>query len=154
MALTPGASPVGLAQIDPTALERRPRPHTPEGEDSVADLATRLAQEGWDLAAVEVRRVAAELRERKQYATRAAIALMLGGGFAAAAIAVLATAAVLYLGQRWGNYAAGALATGVLLMVLAMVAGFTVMASARRFGRRKPAGESAARHERSPVHGP
>jgi uncharacterized membrane protein YqjE len=103
---------------------------------------------------VELRRVAAELRERKQYATRAAIALMLGGSFASVAIAVLSTAAVLYLGQMWGNYAAGALATGVLLMVLAMVAGFTVMASARRFGRRKPAGDSAARQERSPVHAP
>lgn len=155
MALTPRASQVGLAEMDPAALARQQRAHSPEAEDSVADLATRLAQEGWELAAVEVRRVAAELRERKQYAGRAAMALILGGTFGTVATFVLATAAVLYLGQRWGNYAAGALATGVLLVLMAVAAGVTVMASARKFSRRKPVGDTAlARQERSPVHGP
>jgi uncharacterized membrane protein YqjE len=155
MALTPRTSRVGLATIDPAALAQRERPRSPEAEDSVADLATRLAQEGWGLAGVEVRRISAELRERKHYAGRAAIALILGGTFGAVATLVLAAAAVLYLGETWGNYAAGALATGVVLLLLAIVAGATVMASARRFSHRKPAGDrAAARQERSPVHGP
>lgn len=155
MALTHRASRPELAPVEPGILaERERRPHPPE-EGSVTDLATRLAQEGWDLVAAELRRISAEVRQRRQHAGRVVLALLLTSTFMVLAALALSVALFLHLGRTWGNYAAGALVTGVVLLVSAAVAGGLLKASARRLGGGKPASETTAeRQERSLEHGP
>ncbi|HTE54326.1 MAG TPA: phage holin family protein [Kofleriaceae bacterium] len=102
------------------------------GEESLAGLATRLAQQGLELASVELRRLGGEVRERRRHAVRAAVALYLVRLFAAVGIAALASGSVLYLGRLWGSYGAASLATGGVLIAAAIVAGMVLSSAAHR----------------------
>lgn len=106
-----------------------------KGEDSMAVLATRLAEEGMALAAVELRRLGVEVGQRRRHAVRAVVAGIVAAGFAAAATAMLAVAVLLYLGRLWQDYAAGALAAGALLLVMASIGGRIVVSAMRRLVR-------------------
>jgi uncharacterized membrane protein YqjE len=126
MATTHSARQLDLAEIE--------RSRRVEEEGSVAELATRLAQEGVGLVAVELRRLAAEVRVRKRYAARIAGALLLGVAFASMATISLAGGVILYLGRLWGDYGAAALAVGGLLLVVALVAALVVRSAVRQIG--------------------
>jgi uncharacterized membrane protein YqjE len=121
MALTHTSARLDLARIEP----REP------GDDSVANLATRLAHESVALAGVEIRRFGAEVHERRRYVTRAAVAGAVAVALALVGIVALAGAAVLYLGRTWQSYAAGALATGVLLVLFALAMSWVVATALR-----------------------
>jgi len=144
MALTTRTEPrLELAKIEPGLPG--------QGEGSMAELATRLAQESVSLAVVEVRRFVVELRERQRSAVRAAVALFLGAGLGLLSIATLTVGVILYLGSVW-NYAAGALVTGGALLLMTLVALAIARAAGRSVaGPREPAGDD--RDERSPSHG-
>ncbi|SRR6266545_3283211 len=134
-------------QLDLTEVERG---RHDEEEGSVAELATRLAQEGVGLVAVELRRLSAEVRRRRRYAGRTAAALLLGAACTSVGTMTLAGAAVLYLGRVWRDYAAAAAATGVLLLLAAVSAGWVLRSFARRIARADTAGEP---EQRSTGHG-
>jgi uncharacterized membrane protein YqjE len=144
MALMRTASPP-----EPVAIAPPPG----DGEPSMTDLATRLAQESIELAAVELRRFAAEVRQRQADATRAATALFLSGMFATVGIATLAGGAVLYFGRAWRDHAAAALATGGLLVLLALASAWFLMFAARRLGTADHGGQGRKAEERSPGNG-
>lgn len=116
---------------------------------SVADLTTRLAQEGIELAALQLRRLGVEVRERRRHAVRASVAVFLGAATAGIGIMTLAGGAVLYFGRMWGDHATAALATGGLLLLFAAAAG-AVFASAMRGIAGTPADEA---QEGSPRNG-
>lgn len=145
MDLTRTASRLEPVQVE-SGLTARP-------DGSFAELTHQLAQQGMELAQVELRRLGAEVRERQRHAVRAAVALYLGGVVGALALAVLAGAAVLYLGRAWSDYAAAAAVTGGALLVLAAVAGGVLIGAARRIGGpredREPAGEADERSRRN-----
>jgi uncharacterized membrane protein YqjE len=123
MAITRTPARLDLARIEP----REARPD----EDSLAHLATRLAQESVALASVEIRRLGAEVHDRRRYVARAAVAGTVAVALALVGVTTLAGAAVLYLGRMWQSYAAGALATGVLLVLFALAASWMVAAALR-----------------------
>lgn len=128
-----------LTRTAPGLVSPRVEPVLARGADvdadaSMANLAARLAQQGVELAAVELRRIGAEVRERQRHAVRAAVALYLITTAAGVGIAVLSTASVLYLGRQWDDYAGGALATGVVLLALAAAASCIFKSAARRLG--------------------
>lgn len=147
MDLTRSTSRLELARAEP-------RQQT-QGDDSVADLATRLAQESAALVGVELRRLTVEVRHRGRDATRAVVSGVIAGGLAIVGMISLAGGSVLYLGRMWQDYAAGAFATGVLFMLFALATTFVLISAMRcltRTGGEPSAGADAA-PERSPSDG-
>jgi uncharacterized membrane protein YqjE len=128
----------------------------PRRDESLGDLAHQLAQQGVELAAVELRRLGAEVRERRRHAVRAAVALYLSGVAGALTLAVLSGAAILYLGRRWNDYAAAAGATGALLLLITAVAAGVLIGALRRTGASSTRGDdretAAPTDERNPRH--
>lgn len=120
-----------------------------QGEESLGRLATRLAQQGLELASVELRRLGGEVRERRRHAVRAAVALYLVRTFAGLGLAVLATGAVLHVGRLWGNYGAAALATGGVLIAAAIIAGLVLTSAAHRMAATTDPGAGDAADERT-----
>lgn len=135
-------------RLESTQLERRPITRTDHDDGTVANLTARLAQDGIELVAIELRRIRAEVSGRRRHAVRAAVALYLGAMTGAVGTAVLACAAVLYLGPLWDSHAAAALATGAVLVLVAAIAAAVLFAALRRIGA---SGREA--DERSPGHG-
>jgi hypothetical protein len=128
MALTRSEHRGALARVGPAAAADL-------GQESVADLAARLAQESAALGAVELRRIAAEARRRGGQASRVAAAALLASTCAGTALAALSVASVLYFGRMWQDYAAGALATGVLLLLVALAAARMLWLAIRKLTR-------------------
>ncbi|HKE16246.1 MAG TPA: phage holin family protein [Kofleriaceae bacterium] len=128
---------MALTRSEPRGALARVGPGTAAGlgQESVADLAARLAQESAALGAVELRRIGAEARRRGGQASRVAAAALLASTCAGAALAVLAVALILYLGRMWQDYAAGALATGVLLLLVALASGWMLLVAIRKLTR-------------------
>jgi uncharacterized membrane protein YqjE len=141
---------MALMRSEPRTSLARIAPGTADpGQDSVAELAGRLAQESVALAVVEARRLGAEVRESGGQAARVAAAAFLVAVLIGVALSALAVAAILYLGRMWQDYAAGALATGVLLLLVALAAAWRLVAAIKRPTR----GESHEPQERSASHG-
>lgn len=128
MAITRSAPRPDLARSEPASAKHH-------GDDSVAELAKRLAQESVALADVELRRLGAAVRQRQREAARVVTAGALAASLAAVAVATLAAASILYLGRLWQDYAAGALATGVLLLALAAAAAAVLVRGIRNLTR-------------------
>jgi uncharacterized membrane protein YqjE len=128
MAVTRTAPRQDLATTEVTGPAR-------QGEDSVAELAKRLAHESVALADVELRRLGAAVRERQREAARVVAAGSLAAALAVVAVGTLAVAGVLYLGRMWQDYAAGALVTAVLLLILAGAAATAVVRGIRQITR-------------------
>jgi uncharacterized membrane protein YqjE len=141
MNLTRTAPRLAPAQVEPGS--------TPQADGSVADLATRLAQEGMQLAALELRRLGAEVRERRRHVVRAAVSALLGAVTAVIGIAALAGGSVLYLGRLWNDHAAAAAATGALFLLLAVAIGCVAVSALRRVG----GASTDEADERSPRNG-
>jgi len=100
-------------------IEREVRPLD---DASVGDLVSRLAQEGRELAVVEVRRLRVEMKEQARRAARAAAAGYVAVDFIALASLALATGVFLVLGAWWDSYAAAAFATSGILALVAVIA--------------------------------
>lgn len=90
---------------------------------SVGDLVSRLAHEGRELAAIEVRRLRVEMKEQARRAVKAAAAGYIAVDFIALATLALAAGVFLVLGTWWDSYAAAAFATSGILTVVALIAG-------------------------------
>jgi len=147
MDLTRSTSRLDLARAEP-----RQQTH---GDDSVAELATRLAQDGVALAGVELRRLTVELRHRGRDATRALVAGIFAAGFAVVGTIALAGGAVLYLGRMWQDYAASAVATGVLFLLFALATGLILISAIRCLTGTggEPGPDAGEARERSPGDG-
>ena len=110
-----------------THSETRVALHTrPDGEPSVGDLVTRLAHEGKELAALEVRRLRLEMRDQARRAASTAAAGYIAIEMIALAMLGLGVAIFFVLVDWWGNYAAAAFATSGLLAVAAIVCALVV----------------------------
>ena len=120
-------------RLAPARAEPPPNGHPAvQEEESVAGLATRLAQQGLELAAVELRRLGGEVRERRRYAVRVVVALYLVRTFAALGLAVLAVGAVLVVGRMLDDYGIAALATGGVLLVAGIISAMVLTSAAHR----------------------
>lgn len=110
----------------------------PADQDSFGDLASRLAQESVALAGVELRRLGVEVRHRRRHAARVVAAAIAVTWLAAVAALALACGAMLYLGRMWQDYAAGAVATGVIFLLLAGGASCFLISASRSLTRPLP----------------
>ena len=138
MAIMRSAPGLDLARTEPA----------PADHDSLGELAGRLAQESVALAGVELRRFGVEVRQRQRHAVRALDAGVVVAALASVATMALAGGAVLYLGRMWQDYAAGAAATGVLLLLLAGGASCVLISAMR--GLTRAAEHDASRGAGSP----
>ncbi len=128
MAITRSAPGLELARKEPAPAE----------QDSLGELATRLAQESVALAGLELRRLGVEVRHRRRHAARVVAAAIAVTWLAAVAALALACGAALYLGRMWQDYAAGAAATGVLFLLLAAGATCFLVSASRSLTRALP----------------
>ena len=121
-------------RLAPTRAEPPPNGHPAvhDDDESLAGLATRLAQQGLELAAVELRRLGGEVRERRRHAVRVVVALYLVRTFAALGLAVLAVGAVLVVGRMLDDYGIAALATGGVLLVAGIISAMVLTSAAHR----------------------
>lgn len=141
MAIMRSAPGLDLARTEP-----------PPADDSLGELATRLAQESFALAGVELRRLSVEVRHRRRHAARVVAAAIAVTWLAAVAALALAGGAVLYLGRMWQDYAAGAAVTGVLFLLLAGGATLFLISASRSLTRALP-GPSPDAPERNRTDG-
>lgn len=120
-------------RLAPTRAEPPPNGQPAvQDEESLAGLATRLAQQGLELAAVELRRLGGEVRERRRHAVRVVVALYLVRTFAALGLAVLAVGAVLMVGRMLDDYGIAALATGGVLLLAGIISAMVLTSAAHR----------------------
>jgi uncharacterized membrane protein YqjE len=104
----------------------------PDGDASVGELMSRLAQEGKELAALEVRRLRVEMKEQARRAATTAAAGYVAVELIALATLALGVAVFFVLADWWGNYAAAAFATSGLLAVAAVICGLIVRGMTRK----------------------
>lgn len=99
---------------------------------SVGELMSRLAHEGKELAALEVRRLRVEMRDQARRAAKTAAAGYVAVELVALAVLALGVAVFLVLSSVWQSYAAAAFATSGLLAVAALVLGLIVRGMTRK----------------------
>ena len=93
----------------------------PDDDTSVGELMSRLAHEGKELAALEVRRLRVEMRDQARRAAKTAAVGTIAVELIALATLGLGVALFFVLADWWGNYAAAAFATSGVLVIAAVV---------------------------------